>query len=34
MHQSHTMGLLLPILQEVGLDAGQPEVFDVHNIMR
>ena len=25
---------LLPILEEVGLDAGQPEVFDVHNIMR
>ena len=24
---------LLPILDEVGIDAGQPEVFDVHNIM-
>ncbi len=24
---------LLPILEELGLNSGEPEVFDVHNIM-
>ena len=25
---------LMPILAEVGLDPGEPEVFDVHNIIK
>ena len=25
---------LIPILVEIGLDVGEPEVLDVHNIMR
>ena len=25
---------LMPILAEVGIDPGQPEVFEIHNIVR
>jgi hypothetical protein len=25
---------LMPLLDEVGIDPGQPEIFDVHNIIR
>jgi hypothetical protein len=25
---------LMPVLQEVGIDPGEPAVFDVHNIIR
>jgi hypothetical protein len=25
---------LMPILQEMGIDAGEPELFEVHNIIR
>ena len=25
---------LLPILEELGINSGEPDVFDVHNIMR
>jgi hypothetical protein len=25
---------LLPILDELGINSGEPEMFDVHNIMR
>ena len=25
---------LMPILEEVGMDAGEPEVLEVHNIIR
>jgi hypothetical protein len=25
---------LMPILAEIGIDPGQPEVFEIHNILR